>query len=206
MSRVVGVLQDKQVRQAVIDGIPVDMVDILRAKQLTAEMLLNDVSMLSNLAAIDGNYAIAFSVDEAAKLADGVARLAAKNVAGLLDRGRSSPNSSAATSAGNGDDRAERRGVTRVGAEDDASLADVASVARHGLRAGVARKSNQGNSGSKTYAVAYSEADGVSTIEVYDPADPNILNQSAQEERKAKIIELRKRESVLKSLQECLGG
>ena len=40
----------------------------------------------------------------------------------------------------------------------------------------------------------------------FDGSDPNILNQSAQEERKAKIIELRKRESVLKSLQECLGG
>jgi hypothetical protein len=38
----------------------------------------------------------------------------------------------------------------------------------------------------------------------FDPADPNILNQSAQEDRKAKIIELRKRESILKSLQECM--
>lgn len=66
VSHVLGVADNKEVRRAVVAAIPVDVVDLLASKQLSAENLLSDKAMLKDVLAVDGSSDVSLAVDEAA--------------------------------------------------------------------------------------------------------------------------------------------
>lgn len=166
MRRVLGVLQNLKIRQAVIGLIPVEVVDILRAKQLTTEMLLNDMSMLKNLLAGNSDKAIPLSVDASRKIANAITEVTAKHLAKNL---RGVASDSLSTSGARPGDAA------RPFAGDVASV-----IAKNATGTGQGRsKTLDGSATLKTgvkshYAIAYDEKSKASTIEAFDPKDPDI--------------------------------
>jgi hypothetical protein len=99
-ARVMSMIQNPQVRDTVVGLLPVDVVDILGSKQLTPEMLFDDMTMLTNLFSVDGNDAIPLTVDEAVRVASGITSVIAENLPTLSDIAGVSVDGVAASGAG----------------------------------------------------------------------------------------------------------
>ena len=99
ITRVLSVIKDRKIADAVVGLIPVDVVDILAEKQLTPKMLLNDVAMLTDLFAINGDKSVTFSVDRARQVANAIAAVTAKHLAPSTNFGGGSSNRHAALGA-----------------------------------------------------------------------------------------------------------
>jgi GGDEF domain-containing protein len=115
LAQVRALLKNDEVREAVIKLIPVEVVDALRAKKLTPEMLLHDEAMLGDLLIVDGEASIPIGIDVADALIRAVAREAAKVNSVALVEGRFPANSSPAPSAGDGGTQVPAIGITAGG-------------------------------------------------------------------------------------------
>jgi hypothetical protein len=159
VARVLAVLDDFEVRQAVIESVPVDMVDILRRQQLSPEVLFNDMAVLRDLLSGNGDEAVAPGVNGARELPSRVARLVAEQAAALADVG-----------ARAGDRRAA--GAARSGDASDLDLSALpAGSAQAGL-IGVARGAGQRRRASG--AVGSQGDSSEETGESYSPDDADI--------------------------------
>lgn len=175
LDRVGAVLQDLKIRNAVVDLIPVDVVNILAAKKFSANMLLDDVAMLSDLSSIDGNNSVPFSVDEAAKIADAVALVTTKYLAANPNAGIGSLNNNSALVAGADNGRRPLGGsIASARAENLATGMDVGSEPFDAGSAAKAWEVGHDISKQVNYSIAYNADTNKSTIESFDPVNPDI--------------------------------
>lgn len=73
-----GIAQDDQVLKAVVDLVPVDMVDVLRREELSPEALFNDPAVLEDLAGFTGDAPIPLGIDAALAVVKAAAAFAAE--------------------------------------------------------------------------------------------------------------------------------
>jgi N12 class adenine-specific DNA methylase len=174
MRRVLGVLEDFKIRQSVVQLIPVDVVNILGAKQLTPKMLFNDMAMLTDLLAGNRNDSIPLAVDETAKVADAVAAVTAEHLAANPKLGRSSGNDGAALGAGHRDAAALRQSGAGVLAVDIPAGRNGRREPENGRGALSARVETFHDRQRIKHAIAYNAESGTSTIKTFNPASPDI--------------------------------
>lgn len=94
VQRVLAVVDDLQIRKAVVAAIPVDVMDILTSRQITSEMLLDDPAMFTDLLSGDRNNPVSLPVKAASRVVRGVAGVATERLADEI-RGPSGDGSSA---------------------------------------------------------------------------------------------------------------
>jgi hypothetical protein len=82
MSDVIRALHDPQIRQSVIQTVPVDVVDMLRAQKAPTQILFHDKNVLSELTAINADNSVSIRVDIADALVRGVASSITKESVG----------------------------------------------------------------------------------------------------------------------------
>lgn len=178
---VLSVIQDPQIRDNVIRLVPVEMVNILRSQKLTPKMLFHNVPMLTNLLSVNRDNAVPFTVDESAKLASGITRLVAKHVSTRFNERRTALNPSTTLNTSAFDTGGLGSKVARVGAKN----------ASNDLRGSSVNSSVATNAIKSQHNIFYDTDTGLSTIDLLDPNDPNIL----------KKVRTRESESLLKSLK-----
>lgn len=87
VGHVVKVVDDEQIRRAVVATLPVDVVNLLSIKQLSADQVLSDKAMLENVLSIDGASDVSLAIDKAgAKSLLRSVAIQATELAGLADR------------------------------------------------------------------------------------------------------------------------
>lgn len=103
LSAVRRVSKDAQVADAVVELIPVDVVNILSSRQFSAQDLLNDPSVLKYLLSGNGDGSVSTAVDIADALAVAVAQVSAKLSGAALELPRGTGQFFAAPRTGAGD-------------------------------------------------------------------------------------------------------
>lgn len=78
LGRMGRLVKNLEIRNLVVESLPVDVVDMLSGKQLTPEMLLHDDAVFADLFSVNGDNSIPFLIDTADSLADIIASSAAK--------------------------------------------------------------------------------------------------------------------------------
>lgn len=87
VGHVVKVVDDEQIRRAVVATLPVDVVNLLSIKQLSADQVLSDKAMLENVLSIDGASDVSLAIDKAgAKSLLRSVAIQATELTGLADR------------------------------------------------------------------------------------------------------------------------
>ena len=115
LGEVADAVSDPEVLRAVIASLPVDVVNVLRAKQLSPEDALNDVAVLKNLFTTDDNAGVSVTVDMAGALSS-LLRVVADRTAevpGVADKGGTSFEGVAAGGAGKGNGHSGSKGYDR---------------------------------------------------------------------------------------------
>lgn len=165
-------VDNRKILNAVIESIPVDMVGILRAKKLSAKVLLKDMTMLKDLFAGNSNDSIPLSVDESTRLADIIASATAENLPMLSDLGREPSNRYAAPEA-MGVDRGQRFGVAGHRAE---SLLPAWNFGRESLEiTSTSRADKDGHGASPVeFKLKYHPTGGASTLNQFSPHTADI--------------------------------
>lgn len=86
LGRVGRLIEDDKIRKIVVTSIPVDMMDVLIRKKLSADVLFHDVSVIRDLLSIDSSNKISLPVDMASRLVNIVARSAAISVKSAIPK------------------------------------------------------------------------------------------------------------------------
>jgi hypothetical protein len=89
LNSVVALGNDKEVVRSVVEFIPVDVMNVLRRENGSAESIFSDKTVLKKFLSADGNGSVATAIDIADALVAGIARVAAKRpIPGWLVPGR----------------------------------------------------------------------------------------------------------------------